>query len=155
MSSAKCRNYRSTVGNTEEFGIKFEDPSLAVQASREETDINNIVKRYMRTGELPQVRQGVFADISEMVDLRDAIHMVNEANQAFMELPAEVRREFDHDPAKLVEFAQSTDPKDREKAIRLGLIAPSAPESGASEGADAPKGPTAPEPAKAGPPVST
>ncbi|AXH77433.1 MAG: internal scaffolding protein [Microviridae sp.] len=99
--------------------ILCSEPTLAVQASKDECDINVIVRKYLRTGELPGLRQGVYADLSGMVGLQDALHMVNEAEQAFMELPAEVRRYFDNDPVKLVEFA--SDSKNLEKAIELGL----------------------------------
>lgn len=148
----KCRNYRSTFGTTDEFGIVFEDESLAVQASKEECDINTIVKRYLRTGELPQVRQGAFADISGMVGLADSLNMVIEAERSFMALPAEIRREFDNDPVKLVHFANSTRPEDRERAVRLGLLAPLAAPSGVSTPAPAGTAPTA---LGAAPPVST
>lgn len=113
-----ARSYFDVIGNSDD-GLLCEDPSLAVQAAKAECDINNIVKTYMRTGELPGQRQLIYADISEMSDLRDALHMVNDAQQAFMDLPAEVRRHFDNDPVKLVEFAQ--DPNNYDKAVELGL----------------------------------
>lgn len=120
MALPVARSYFDAVGKSGDPGLKCEDVSLTVQASKDECDINIIVKKYLRTGELPGVRQGVYADLSQMIDLRDAIHMVNDAQQAFMELPAELRREFDNDPTKLVEFA--LDSKNKERAIALGLI---------------------------------
>lgn len=110
------RNYRS---ERPSVGIKFDDKSLAVQASRDECDINTIVKKYLRTGELPGLREGVYADISEMPDLAAAIQMVSDADQAFMALPAEIRRRFDNDPVNLVAFAQ--DHNNLAEAISLGL----------------------------------
>lgn len=107
-----------------EDGLSCKDPSLAVQASKDECDINVIVKRYLRTGELPGARQGVYADISHMVGLQDAIHMVADAEQAFLELPAEIRRRFDNDPVKLVAFAQ--DDRNYDEAVKLGLANPKA-----------------------------
>lgn len=122
MNGVVAKNYFDVVGASQDEGLKCEDPTLTVQSSKDECDINVIVKRYLRTGELPGVRQGVYADISGLTDLRDAIHMVNDAEQAFMELPAELRREFDNDPTKLVEFA--ADPRNRDRAIELGLVDP-------------------------------
>lgn len=122
MGKPVARDYFDAVGKSADPGVACPEESLAVQSAKDECDINVIVKKYLRTGELPGVRQGAFLDISGMVDLRDALHMVNEAQQAFMELPADVRREFDNDPVKLVEFAHSNDPRDRERAIKLGLI---------------------------------
>lgn len=119
MAKFVARSYFDTVGNSADDGLKCEDESLTVQASKEECDINVIVAKYLRTGVPPEQRQVIYADLSEIPDLREAIHMVNDAQQAFMELPAEVRREFDNDPVKLVEFAQ--DPRNLDRAVELGL----------------------------------
>lgn len=135
MSKVVARSYFDTVGNSADPGVTCRDASLAVQASKQECDINFIVNKYLRTGEMPGHRQGVFADLSEFTDLRDAIHIVNEAQQAFMELPAEVRKEFDNDPTKLVEFASDlSDPKKFDRALELGLVerAPAAPPKAAA-----------------------
>lgn len=113
-----ARNYRDTVFG--DVGLACEEPSLAVQASKDECDINFIVKKYLRTGILPEVQQGAYLDISDMVDLRGAIEMVRDAEAAFMDLPAEIRRRFDNDPTKLVEFAQ--DDKNMAEAVKLGLV---------------------------------
>lgn len=119
MSSVKARTYR---GPRVAVKLVCEEPSLAVQASKEECDINVIVKKYMRTGELPGVRQAIYADISHYTNLQDALHQVAAAEEGFMSLPAEVRRYFDNDPVKLIEFAQ--DPANNAKAIELGLAEP-------------------------------
>lgn len=117
-----CRTFR---GEHLSPGLKCEDKSLAVQASKDECDINTIVKKYLRTGELPGIRQVVYADISGLTDLQDALNTVIKAEEGFAALPAETRRFFDNDPVKLVEFAQ--DPANKEKAIELGLVDKPAP----------------------------
>lgn len=139
MPSPKARNYRDSTHGT--IGLECTDPSLAVQASKDETDINTIVKKYLRTGELPQVKQAAYLDLSEMVSLQDALHMADAAQTAFLELPADIRRRFDNDPVKLVAFAQ--DDRNYAEAQKLGLIPPSQPD---------PKPPVKdqPEPAAAG-----
>jgi len=114
-----CRSYRS---ERESVGISFPEPSLAVQASKDECDINVIISKYLRTGVLPAARQGIYADISQMKDLQESLHQVNTAMQSFMELPAEIRREFDNDPVKLVEFASN--PSNLARARALGLAPP-------------------------------
>lgn len=110
---------RTFRGPKPSVGLGDFEPTLTVQASKDETDINHIVNRYLRTGVLPEVNQGIYADISELTDLRDAIHLVNDAQQAFLELPAEIRRRFDNDPVKLVEFAQN--PNNQAEAYAMGL----------------------------------
>lgn len=116
MSKIVARKYRD---EREPVRLVCPEPSLAVQASKDECDINVIIKKYMKTGELPEQRQMIYADISQFTDLRDALHLVNDAEQLFMELPAEIRRRFDNDPVKLVAFAQ--DPANNAEAIKLGL----------------------------------
>lgn len=146
MAKVVAKSYFDVVGASQDEGLKCEDPSLAVQAPKEECDINNIVKRYLRTGELPQVVQGVYADVSQLSDLATAMEIVDQADAAFMALPAEIRREFDNDPRKLVEFA--ADPSNLERAYELGLAvrpldaAPPAGQAGkaGTEPAAAPKG---------------
>ena len=98
--------------------LKCEDPSLAVQSSKEDTDIKNIVKKYLRTGVLPQIQTN-YADVSKITDLKVSLENVIAAKAAFENLPAEIRRRFDNDPVKLVEFA--ADAKNTDEAIALGL----------------------------------
>lgn len=127
-----------------EVGLKCEDESLAVQASKDECDINYIVKKYLRTGEMPAQKQALYADISQLTGLQDALHMVDAAEAAFMELPAEVRRHFDNDPVKLVEFAH--DDRNYDKAVELGLVLPKPPSQPGAGGAPVPGGVKPPVP---------
>lgn len=133
MKSIKVRAYFDAVGDRS-FGLICPEESLAVQAEKESSDINVIVAKYLRTGEMPVFKQGLYADISAMGDLRESLEQVQLAQEAFAELPAEVRRYFDNDPINLVEFA--ADPKNLDKAIELGLAvkAPSQPAAAISAG---------------------
>lgn len=95
-------------------------PSMTQQAFAEDCDVNIILDRYMKTGELPKPRQGVYADVSEVPDLTQAIQIVQQAQSAFDSLPSKVRYEFNNDPAQLLNFI--SDSRNKEKAIELGLI---------------------------------
>lgn len=98
-------------------------PSRAKQEFAEEVDINTIVRRFGLTGELPvgvpQVMQG---DFTTVMDFRGAMDMIVKAREMFAEMPAEVRAEFDNDPAKFLDF--TSDPKNKDRAIELGLVRP-------------------------------
>lgn len=120
-SKVVARGYFDAIGDSS-IGLLCQDESLAVQASRDEVDINTIVNKYLRTGELPVQRQVIYADISEMGDLQACLERVSAAEEAFAQLPARIRRYFDNDPVRLVEFA--ADPANTEKAIELGLALP-------------------------------
>lgn len=115
-----------------ETGLLCEDVSLAVQSSKEEADINVLVKRFGLTGQLPQgVIAPTFGDFGEVFDFHSAMNVIAQANEAFDAMPAEVRYRFQNDPGRFLEFVQ--DANNREEAIRLGIAnAPPAPPVGES-----------------------
>lgn len=97
------------------------EPTQTQQQFADQADINNIMKNYPQlhlTGTGAQT--GVFADLTNLPDFQAAHDIVMQATNDFMALPAELRKEFDNSPQKLVEFLR--DEKNRDKAITLGLI---------------------------------
>lgn len=116
-------------------GIEFKDPSKTVQSDARQADINEIVKQFGVTGQLPYGNaQPVFDDFTSFpTDYHTALNYINEADGAFMELPASVRTEFDNDPGKLLSFV--ADGSNRARAVELGLVPPPLPED-APQGAD-------------------
>ena len=52
-------------------------PSLARQSEKAYSDINVIMRKYVKTGVLPpQTREGFFADVSKVGDYREALARV-------------------------------------------------------------------------------
>lgn len=106
---------------SDETGLECKDPTRAQQHFKEETDINTIVERFGITGELPKdLRVPINRDVWEIQDLKGAMNIVNEAREAFMQMPAKVRTTFDNDPAKFVDFVSDED--NRAKAEKLGIL---------------------------------
>lgn len=107
-----------------ETGLECKDASLAQQSQAKEADINEIVRRFGLTGQLPQnVRAPILADFRETVfDFQTAQNAIAMANQSFMALPADVRAEFNNDPQRFVEFCSDADNLPRLK--KLGLTRP-------------------------------
>lgn len=104
-------------------GLECEDVSRAVQSSRDEVDINTIVRRFGLTGQLPHdLAVPQFADFDEVHDFHSAMNLVAEARDAFMALPADVRGRFDNDPGGLVEFV--SDPANLDEMRELGIADP-------------------------------
>lgn len=100
-----------------------EDPSLAQQHARDECDINTIVKRFGLTGELPSnVRTPTYGDFADATDYHTAMNAVIAANEAFMQLPADVRTRFNNDAGAFVDFV--SDDSNRAEAEKLGLVLP-------------------------------
>lgn len=100
------------------------DVPLTQQSSAAESDINYIMAKAQAGQDVSgYIRQGgVFGDFTNVPDLRTALLQVQQANALFMSLDAVVRKRFDNDPAKLLDFI--ADDKNREEAGRLGLLKP-------------------------------
>ncbi|AXH78124.1 MAG: internal scaffolding protein [Microviridae sp.] len=98
-------NYNAEAAS-DRSAIREWDPSRARQSDAHDADINNIVRRFGLTGQLPQgIRAPTFSDFSECVlDYQTALNAIKEAETSFLALPATVRERFSHDPQKLVEF---------------------------------------------------
>jgi len=99
------------------------EPSMARQEFADDADINTIMKRYEVTGVVPSHgREPFYGDFADLPDFMEAQRIIMEANSAFESLPARVRREFDNDPSKFVEFA--SDEKNVDQMREWGLAEP-------------------------------
>lgn len=106
---------------SDETGLFCDEPSLAQQNAKEECDINTIVRRFGLTGELPTgVRAPQYGDFTEATDYHTAMNAVISANNAFMQMPADIRARFNNDAGAFVDFC--SDDKNRDEAKELGLI---------------------------------
>lgn len=87
----------------------------------EDCDVNVIMARYMKTGEMPPIngRTGVYGDFTELPSYQEALHTLTKANDMFMDIPAHIRLRFENDPQKLMDYL--ADSKNDEEAIKLGL----------------------------------
>lgn len=102
--------------------IHFNDVSLTKQSFAAESDINNIMSNWSRTGILP-VSDRVppsFGDFTGSSDFQELQNRVIAVRTAFDGLPSHVRSRFENDPARLLAFLQ--DPANAEEAIKLGLV---------------------------------
>lgn len=105
--------------------VTLATPSLAKQSFAEECDINVIVRRFGLTGQLPVgVRMPTFSDFLDVPDYHSAMNAIREAQEAFYEMPGEVRARFHNDPGEFVGFC--SDEKNRDEAVKLGLVVPPA-----------------------------
>jgi len=98
----------------------FTSPTRTKQSFRDECDINNIVKRFNVTGQLPVGSvQPQYGDFSGITDYQSALNAVMAAQDSFLALPAKLRARFDNDPALFVEFASDEANRDEMKALGL------------------------------------
>ena len=96
-------------------------PTRTKQSMMEDVDINLIVKRYAQTGvwDHLETRQPHYGDFSQSVTLAEAFALVNDAQESFMGLPAEVRREALNDPVRMLEML--SDQEQAQKLVDAGL----------------------------------
>ena len=114
---------------SDQTGLSCGEPSRTQQNFKDECDINVIMERFGKTGQVSgNLRVPSYDDFTGVSDFQSAMNAVREASENFMELPAKVRARFDNDPQLFLEFVASED--NRQEAVDLGLIkpAPAAPE---------------------------
>lgn len=106
-----------------ETGLACADPTRAQQQFKDDSDINTIVKRFGLTGQLPDnVRTPVEGDFTSVSDYHTAMNVVRRSQEAFMEMPADVRARFSNDPGKFMAFVN--DKNNLDEARKLGIAVP-------------------------------
>ncbi len=133
-----------------QYSIKFTQPTLTQQHPKDETDINKIMARYIKTGVIDHVQkyQPQYMDNTD-VDYHSSQNIIIKADEMFAELPSPVRKRFNNNPAEFLQFVN--DPENHEKLKDL-VNPPKTPEKLPEE----PQKPIeAPAPAATTPPNST
>lgn len=99
-------------------------PGFTVQEDKDKVDINNIVAGHRKTGAINHLAQGepFYGDVSQISGFQEALDVVNQANELFMQMPAKARDKFANNPNNMIKFLQ--DPKNIDEAIQLGMVVP-------------------------------
>jgi len=125
MKTVFCRspyNYDMDLAS-DKAGLKCDDASLTQQQFKEESDINTIVSRFMKSGVLPDsINMPQYMDYEGVFDFQSAMNTVRQADENFMRMDAKVRARFNNSPQEFLEFFGN--PENTEEAIRLGLAIP-------------------------------
>ena len=127
MKTVFCRsayNYDMDLAS-DKSGLKCEDDSLTQQQFKEDSDINTIVDRFMKSGVMPNpVNMPQYIDYEGIFDFQSAMNVVRQADESFMRLDAKVRARFNNSPQEFLEFFGN--PDNVSEAMRLGLAIPQA-----------------------------
>lgn len=93
------------------------------QAPKAETDINNILLRYKKTGLISHLAKGAptYMDVSEVGDYKTAMDHLRSTERFFQSLPAKVREYFGNDPVAFLDYASSVSSEDLK--TELGEVA--------------------------------
>ncbi len=103
--------------------IENNDISLTEQSHKDSTDINIMVKQMgIRDHELPTPPYDPkhYGDFSDVMDFREALDKVQEAQEHFRLLSAEIRQRFNNNPIELYKFVG--DSRNDDEAVRMGLL---------------------------------
>lgn len=118
--------------------------SLTIQSQAEDADINVLMKRYGLTGKMPENPYvPTYGDFSQVTDYRSALDALRNADEAFMQIPADVRARFNNDPQRYLEFA--SDENNWAEMHKLGLTKTPGPQA-VNPSSPAPSGTPAPAP---------
>lgn len=103
------------------------EPSLTQQQHKDEVDVNKIIAKHRKTGQLSHIQNnpGAYSDLSNLGDYQEALNTVIKADSLFSDLPSDVRKEFGNDPRNLINFMG--DSSNEERARELGLLNPLPP----------------------------
>lgn len=120
-----------------------QDPSRVDKSQQKASDVNHVVKRYLRGEQIYGRGPGTYGDFTNIPDYGDALLKIQKVQDDFLALPSDIRGYFDNDPEKLINFI--SDDKNLEKAYALGIL---------EKPKDAPASAAAPTPPSVSPPTS-
>lgn len=96
-------------------------PGKTEQAHKRETDMNYILRDYAKTGLIKhaQKHQGTYDDVT-VDDFQEAMFLVTSAQNMFNDLPGQIKKRFNNDPAEFLGFVQN--PENVDEMSRLGIL---------------------------------
>jgi phage internal scaffolding protein len=103
--------------------IDFGKKSRTKQAHAQESDINYIMKKYLKTGLMEHSRnhQPDYG-FATSEDFHTSMNIVTKANSMFEELPSQVRSRFENKPHKFLDFVN--DESNKQEMQEMGLLDP-------------------------------
>jgi len=138
--------FRTHYGPHKKVQLVCKGPSRTKQSFKEECDINSILKRFEKTGELTHLMKAEpkFGEFADVGTFHQAMGVVALANEQFAALSAHVRKRFNNNPEEFLEFTGN--PENAQEMVKLGLatrteLPPGPTPPGAPAASQAPKKP--------------
>lgn len=105
----------------ERVRVRIEGPSRTKQSFQDDSDINLIMAKYVKTGVIEHMREhaGQFIDLPDPMDYQEALNITIAAENAFEGLPGNIRGRFDNDAVEFLAFMD--DPDTIQEQVELGL----------------------------------
>lgn len=132
MSSNSPLRFHTRFNPAQVAGFRTVGASKTDQSFADDSDINELVRRFVKRGSLydpatlinQTPSQPSFGDFSNIPDLLDAANQIVEAERMFGQLPAMIREFFNHNALSLLQFVDMAK-KDENlyaKGVELGLL---------------------------------
>lgn len=95
--------------------------SKTKQSFASETDINVIMAKYQKTGEMPVLNsQKPNYGYAPSYDFREALELVDNMTSNFDKLPSKIRQQFNYNPEEFLSFVE--DPVNAAELQEMGLL---------------------------------
>lgn len=132
------KKFRTNYDYKESPGISFPERGRTKQEFKAECNINTIMKKFEKTGQLPDMIKAnpQYGDFSNVGTYQESLQVVMFAQEQFEALPAAARKRFKNDPQAFLAFCQ--DPSNQEEMIKMGLATRKDDTSSVSNEAPAP-----------------
>lgn len=104
------------------------DKKMTKDSFKDECDINNIMAKFNKTGELPDMikREPRYGDFSDPLSFQEAQNLIIHAGEQFEALPAKVRERFKNDPESFLRWVHEE--ASEEEMQTMGLLKEKQPE---------------------------
>jgi len=115
--------FKSAYSARERVSVSFPEQGRTKQSFKDECDVNNIMKRFQRTGvvDFVNTHSPRFGDATAP-DFMECMNVVIAGKEMFADLPSSLRKRFGNDPQELMSFLE--DPANFDEGVKLGLVQP-------------------------------
>lgn len=116
-------NFKTAYSSKVPVTINFGKRSMTKQSHKDECNINKIVNKYMRTGQIDNLMKNppnYMYCTSET--FQESLNIIDTAQKMFDDMPSQIRNKFENDPAKFLDFVQN--PENLNEMRSLGLAYP-------------------------------
>jgi len=126
MSFYKRNSKGEVIRNKVQYKTPDDEIVRVEQSHKDEVNINNIVKRHgmdliTKTAQLQQFTY----DDNPNNDFQETMNAILQAEKSFSSVPSDIRKKFDNDPAKFLDFIHNKD--NQQQLVDWGLA--NAPET--------------------------
>lgn len=112
---------------TKRVSQTFGENSRVEQSHKDKTNINSIMRKYIRQGTVPiSGKIPIFGDFTGNTDFHTTQNKIVEAKEKFMKVPSEIRKKFNNDVGEFIEFANN--PENQQELENMGLLPKAVPQ---------------------------